>query len=163
MSLGFGNGRTAIGVSPHFGYSVTKWLDVAVNLNFNYISQRDIYIAQDKIRQTTIGPGSFIRLFPVNFLFAQVQFERNFMTQKYIPAPNSLYTLDKVKFNSNSLLLGAGYTSGRSPNNNSYYYLSILFDVLKEPNSPYTDSYNRTIPIIRAGYNIALFQGKNKD
>ncbi len=41
--------------------------------------------------------------------------------------------------------------------------LELLFDVLKEPNSPYTDSYNRTIPIIRAGYNIALFQGKNKD
>jgi hypothetical protein len=34
-----------------------------------------------------------------------------------------------------------------------------LFDVIKNINSPYTDNLGRATPIIRAGYNVALFQG----
>jgi hypothetical protein len=162
IAFAVGSGRTAFGLSPHFGYSINKWLDAAVTVNFNYISQRDNIVVNDKIRQTTIGPGAFVRIFPVNFLFVQAQYEHNFIKQKYIPAPSSYYPSEKVKVGANSLLLGAGYASGRSAGNNNYYYFSIYFDVLKEKYSPYRDSYGRTEPIIRAGYNIALFQGRNK-
>jgi hypothetical protein len=54
--------------------------------------------------------------------------------------------------------VGAGYTQGRIPGNNGFFYLSVLFDVSGNKNSPYTDNYGRTIPIIRAGINIPLFK-----
>jgi len=52
-------------------------------------------------------------------------------------------------------LLGAGYISSRS-GKNSFTYLSILFDVLKNPYSPYVDGYGKIIPVVRAGINIGL-------
>ncbi|MCW3090604.1 MAG: hypothetical protein JWP81_1673 [Ferruginibacter sp.] len=159
VNASFFNGTTALGVTPYFGYSITNWLDAAVSLNFNYISQRDVYTYGDKERQTIVGPGAFVRVFPVKFLFAQAQFEHNFLTQKYIQAPNSSYTRDKFTTDVNSLLLGIGYASGREAYNKSYYYISLSFDVLKLANSPYVDNLQRGIPIINAGFNIALFQG----
>ncbi|MEP6615456.1 MAG: hypothetical protein ABJA57_02705 [Ginsengibacter sp.] len=161
VTASFFNGATVLGVTPHFGYSVTNWLDAALVFNFNYTSQRDYQEYGDKLRQTVYGPGAFIRLFPVRFLFAQAQFEHNFLHLRYIPATNGTYLPNKVTLNANSLLVGAGYTGGRSVGNNSYYYISILFDVLGDKNSPYVDNLNRGIPIIRAGYNIGLFQNRH--
>lgn len=157
VTVSFYTGGTALGVSPYFGYSLTKWLDAAVSLNFLYTGQRDQF--QNKYRQTDLGPGAFIRIFPVQPLFAQVQFEHNFEKLKVIPATGGTY---KDKVDVNSLLLGAGYAGGRSPGNKSYYYFSIMFDALKLANSPYVDSYGRLIPVIRAGFNIALFQGNHR-
>lgn len=161
INASFFNGTTALGVSPYFGYSLTKWLDAAVSVNVNYISQRNFY-DDGKLRQTTLGPGAFIRIFPVNFLFVQAQFEHNFMTIKDIPPSTANYPTEKYKTEANSLLLGVGYASGREGGNKTYYYMSLSFDVLKRPNSPYVDNLQRTIPIINAGFNIALFQGKNR-
>ena len=150
----FYTGGTVLGVSPHFGYSLTNWLDAAVSLNFIYTGETDQY--NYKYRQTNIGPGAFIRVFPINFLFAQAQFEHNFQTLKIIPPGSNSY---KLKEDVNSLLLGAGFATGREAGNNTYYYFSVMFDALKLTNSPYVDSYGRLIPVIRAGFNIALFQG----
>lgn len=158
VTVSFFNGATVLGLTPHFGYSLTNWFDAALVFNFNYTSQRDYQEYGDKLRQTVYGPGAFIRLFPVRFLFAQAQFEHNFLHLNYIPARNGAFLPDHVTLNANSLLLGGGYTSGRTAGNNSYYYLSVLFDVLAEKNSPYVDNLQRSIPIIRAGYNIGLFQ-----
>ncbi len=155
VTLSFYTGGTTIGVSPYIGYSLTKWLDAAVSLNFVYQGNKDVY--GNKARQTNLGPGAFVRLFPVNFLYAQAQYEHNFINYKYIPqGGGGSY---KYKTDVNSLLLGAGYSSGRGEGSNTYFYLSVLFDVLQLPNSPYVDSYGRLIPVIRAGYNIGLFQG----
>jgi hypothetical protein len=150
----FYTGGTTLGVSPHLGYSITNWLDAAVSLNFVYNGQRDEY--DTKYRQTNLGPGAFVRVFPVKFLFAQVQYEHNFQKLKIIPPGGTSYKLTE---DVNSLLLGAGIATGRERGNNTYYYLSVMFDALKLPNSPYVDSYGRLIPVIRAGFNIALFQG----
>jgi len=159
ITLQFGNQVTTLGVSPYFGYSITKWLDAAVALNFNYTSQRDNVVFDDKIRQTVYGPGAFIRVFPLRFLFAQAQYEFNFIKLKYIPAPNSGYKKETHSLDAHSLLVGGGYAGGRE-RSNSFYYLCVLWDVGQSKNSQYKDSYNRTVPIIRAGYNIALFQGR---
>lgn len=157
LTLSFYTGGTTLGVSPYFGYSLTKWLDAAVNLNFVYQGQKDPY--GNKYRQTNFGPGAFVRIFPIDFLYAQVQYEHNFISSKYIPQGGSSY---KYKTDVNSLLLGAGYSSGRREGSNTYFYLSVMFDVLQLPNSPYVDSYGRLIPVIRAGYNIGLFQGRQR-
>lgn len=157
LTVSFYTGGTALGVSPHLGYSFTKWLDAAVSLNFLYTGENDGF--NTRYRQTVVGPGAFVRIFPVQFLFLQSQFEHNFLTLKELPptGPSKKYKEDV-----NSLLLGAGYSSGRSRGNNSYYYISVMFDALKLQNSPYVDSRGRLIPVIRAGFNIALFQGKGE-
>lgn len=162
VNLGFSNYSTNLGVSPQFGYSLTNWADAGINMNFSYVSQRDYHVGGDKLRQTIIGPGVFVRLFPVNFLFASAQFEYNFIRYKYIPASGSGYTPDKLHLQVPSLLLGAGYAGGRQNGNNTYYFFSVSWDVMADKNSPYVDAYGRLVPVIRAGYNIGLFQGRGR-
>lgn len=162
VSAGFSSYSTVLGVAPQFGYSLTDWLDAGVTLNLNYTSQRDYNYGGDKLRQTVYGPGAFVRLFPVKFLFASAQYEYNIIHLKYVPAPNSGYTPDKYNLNANSLLIGGGYAGGKEKGNNTYYYISVSWDIYGDKNSPYIDGYGRSNPIIRAGYNIGLFQGRRR-
>ena len=136
--LSFYTGGTVLGMSPHLGYSLTNWLDAAVSFNFVYTGETDPY--QNKYREYDYGPGAFVRIFPIPFLFAQAQYEHNFQ-QIDIYSGNSTY---HYKQDVNSLLVGAGFASGRMKGNNTYYYFSIMYDALQLPNSPYMDSYGRS-------------------
>ena len=174
ITLSFFNGQTLLGANPMFGYKLADWVDAGLAFNFLYNGSRDYYEFNDKVRQTVFGPGVFARLYPVRFLFVQGQIEHNFTTIKYIPSPGSVnYIKDKRKADASSLLLGAGFAQGRDPGSNSFYYISLLFDVLKNINSPYVNvnydpanpSQQRITmaPIIRAGVNIGLFQGRYRN
>ena len=160
LTASFFNGTTSLGISPYFGYSINRFVDVAVSVNVNYTSQRDYYEYGDKIRQTVYGPGAFVRLYPVRFIFAQAQYEHNFIKYRYVPADNVNYLTSSQKVDANSFLIGGGYTSGREGKGSTFYYVSILWDISRLPESPYVDGLQRPFPIIRAGYNIALFQGE---
>lgn len=160
VNAGFSSYSTILGITPQFGYSLTNWADAGITFNLNYTSQKDYSDYGDKLRQTVYGPGAFVRVFPVRFLFASAQYEYNMIHVKYIPANNGSIESDKYNLNANSLLLGAGYAGGRENGGNTYYYFSISWDVLGDRNSPYLDGYGRSNPIIRAGYNIGLFQGR---
>jgi hypothetical protein len=162
VNLGFSSYSTSLGIAPQFGYSLANWADVGVNVNVNYTSQRDYYTYGDKLRQTVYGPGAFVRLFPLNFLFATAQYEYNMIHLKYIPGVNSTYVPAKNSVSASSLLLGGGYAGGRQKGNNTYYFISVSWDILGDKNSPYIDGLSRSIPVIRAGYNIGLFQGRNR-
>ena len=153
VTASFFTGGTVLGVSPHLGYSLTPWLDAAFSFNLIYTGQTDPY--GNKLRQTNIGPGAFVRLFPINFLFAQAQYEHNFQITKVMPSGMDSY---RLKEDVNSLLIGAGYSSSRQKGSNSYYYFSVMFDALQLKGSPYVDSYGRLVPVIRAGFNVALFR-----
>ncbi len=156
VGLGFFNNTFFAGVGPYFGYSINKYVDAAVGLNFNYLSQRDDFTTL-KVRQSIIGPSAFVRLYPVKFLFAHAQYEYNFIKQKQIYGngiPDIIF-----KDEAPSVLIGPGFASGRDTDNKTFFYFSVLFDVLKRQNSPYTDNFGRIIPIYRIGMNIALFQG----
>lgn len=161
FNLGFGNRSTSLGISPQLGYSVTNWLDAGITVNVNYVSQRDNSVILDKLRQTTYGPGAFVRVFPINFLFATAVGEYNWIHQKYIPAQSGAPSIVN-NISAPSLLVGGGYASGRQKGSNSYYYLSVTWDIAGDQNSPYIDAYNRSVPIIRAGYNIGLFQNRGR-
>lgn len=156
VALGLGSGNFSVGVGPYFGYSINKYIDAAVGLNYSYLSQRDYYTTQ-KNRQSVIGPSAFVRLYPVKFLFAHAQYEYNFIKYKQIYGNGIADNIYKIK--APSFLIGPGFASGRDAYSKSFYYISVLFDVLKNKNSPYTDNLGRVTPIIRAGYNVALFQG----
>ena len=158
VALGLGSGNFSIGLGPYAGYSINKYIDVAVGLNYSYISQRDFNTTL-KLRQSVIGPSAFVRLYPVKFLFAHAQYEYNFITLKQIYGrgiPDEVY-----KINVPSFLIGPGFASGRDSYNKTFYYITVLFDVMKNINSPYTDNQGRITPVFRAGYNIALFQGNS--
>lgn len=158
LTLAFYTGGTTLGVSPYLGYSLTKWLDAALSVNVIYQGQKDY--SGIKYRQTNIGPGAFVRVFPVDFLYLQGQYEHNFINLKVIEP--GVGTVARGKTDVNSVLLGAGYSSGRSEGNNTFYYFSVLFDVAQQPNSPYVDAGRRMIPVVRAGFNIGLFQGRQR-
>jgi hypothetical protein len=162
LNVSFFNGTTALGVNPFFGYNINRFIDVALSMNVSYISQRDYQYDGDKLRQNILGPGAFVRIFPVKFLFAQAQYEHNFIRYKYFYPSGSGQPSEKYRFEPNSLLLGAGYANGRE-NGKTFYYFSVLFDVLRQPNSPYTDNNNRSMPLFRAGFNIGLFDGGKSD
>ncbi len=158
VSAGFSSYSTVLGISPQLGYSLTDWLDAGITLNLNYTSLRNY---GDKLRQTVYGPGAFVRLFPVNFLFVSAQYEYNLIHLKYITA-NSGFPVPGNNVNASSLLLGGGYAGGKEKGNNTYYYISVSWDIFGDKNSPYVDGYGRSNPIIRAGYNIGLFQGRRR-
>lgn len=161
ISLGFSNNSFQAGASPFFGYSIAPWIDAGITVNYNYVSYRDVYItgSDDKLRRSTYGGGAFTRIYPVRFLFLQGQFEHNFITQKYIPGNGGTTQKDKVE--ANSLLLGAGFASGRYPGSGqAFFYLSVLFDVLNNEYSPYKRSDGSILPIIRGGVQVPLFQGR---
>jgi hypothetical protein len=172
VSLAFYNSTFLIGASPIFGYKLANWMDAGVVVNYTYASQRDVKEFDDRLKQSVYGGGLFTRIYPLNFLFLQGQFEHNFTTLKYDPAPNSfLYLPTRQTVEANSLLVGAGYTEGRRRGSNTFFYVAVLVDVLKNVNSPYVDLvYNpttgqyvaRAVPIIRAGINVGLFEGGNR-
>jgi hypothetical protein len=161
ISLGYGGGSSYstfnIGLHPHFGYTLAKWIDIGTVANFEYQSQKDYY--NNKYRTTIYGLGAFTRIFPVHFLFIQAEPEYNFIAQKTIPY-NSGTTLRET-LHAPSFLVGGGYTTSRS-DKNSFTYLSILVDVIKNINSPYVDGYGNFLHIIRAGVNIGLNRRKRK-
>lgn len=163
ISLAFYNNTFLVGGSPVFGYSLTNWADLGLVVNYNYTSYRDVsyYGSNDKLRQSVYGGGSFIRIYPVRFLFAQAQFEHNFIKQKYIPAGSGSSTVEK--YEANSFLVGGGYTTNRyADSGQPFFYVAVLFDIAKSTYSPYTDAYDRAIPIVRAGVQVPLFQGKER-
>ena len=159
ISLAFYNNTFLVGGSPVFGYSITNWADLGIVINYNYTSYRDYnYVFNDKLKQYVYGGGTFIKLYPVRFLFVQGQYEYNFIKQKFIP---NVGTTQEYKAEAGSFLVGGGYTTGRfGRGGNPFFYLAVLFDISNNANSPYTDGYGRTIPIIRGGIQIPLFQGK---
>jgi hypothetical protein len=166
VSLGFGSGYFLGGINPVLGYNVTKWLDAGIAVNYTYTQQRYLtydYAGNynnDKARQSVYGGGVFARIFPVHFLFAQAQLEHNFIDFKYYP-PNG-GDVQKESRNATSLLVGPGYTSGRNAGG-AYGYLAVLWDVMKNPGSPYLDNFGNMTPQVRAGINIPLFRGGHRN
>ena len=163
ISLAFYSNTFLIGGSPVLGYSITNWADLGIVINYNYTVYRDYQVFDDRLKQQNFGGGPFVKLYPLRFIFAQAQYEYNFLRLKYIPPPNYGLPKEKDGLEAKSFLIGGGYTTGRMGRGGSpHYYLAILFDVLHEPGSPYTDAYGRSIPIIRGGVQIPLFQGGGK-
>lgn len=163
ITASFYSGGSVLGISPTFGYSINKIIDAGVIANFTYSGQRDY--SGDKYRQFVYGPGIYTRIFPIKMIFVQGTFEHNFIAQTYKPAYNG--PTEKFKYDVNSFLVGGGYASGREGVGDMFYFISIMVDVIKNPNSPYVeilqDGSLRAQPIIKAGIQIPLFQGNGRN
>lgn len=163
-TLSFYSGGSVIGANPYIGYSINKFIDAAFVVNFTYTGERPY--SGEKIRQYVYGPGAFVRIYPIKMIFLHASYEHNFLSVKYIPPSGSGYSTQKFKEQSNSYLLGAGYCNGRQSKGDFFYYFSVMWDVKKDLYSPYTEQLQdgsiRAVPIIRAGIQLPIFQGKNK-
>lgn len=162
ISLAFYSNTFLIGGNPVLGYSLTDWADAGIVINYNYTSYRDYNgLYSNKLHQSVYGGGGFVKLYPVRFLFAQAQLEHNYIRQKFLQSGSDY--VQTAKADVSSFLIGGGYTSGREGRGGEpFYYLAVLFDVSHNINSPYTDGFGRTIPIIRAGLQVPLFQGGHR-
>lgn len=158
LNLSFFGNTLMLGGSPVIGYSVTNFLDAGLVVNYNYTRYRDYDgVINDKLQQYIYGGGAFARLYPVRFIFLQAQLEQNSIRQRFTPAGG---TSRRIAVSAPSTLIGGGYTSGRQGRRGApFFYLSLMFDVGGDINSPYTDSYGRSTPIVRGGVQIPLFQG----
>jgi len=156
ISLGFGSGNFGVGANPEIGYSLLQWLDGGVVFNLNYNSQRyyDAYSGADigKVSSFNYGAGVFVRAYPVNFLFVQLQPEENWINYNTKDFSTNIHLKSKV--NAASLIGGIGY-SQRVVTQGSYFFM-IGLDLLTNENSPYRDSYNHALPIIRGGFDVYL-------
>lgn len=156
LNLGIAGNSFNLGLNPEIGYSIANWLDAGMSFNVNYFSQNASDYNSIRYRNLSLGGGPFIRLWPVNFLHVQVQPELNWISssQKNMVSNQS----NTYKFNSSSLLVGIGYGSRVIADH--YSYITLMIDVLQNPNSPYRDRYNDPLPVFRAGFGFYLSKGQ---
>ena len=152
LNLSLGNRYFNVGVNPELGYSITKWLDAGVALNINYFSQNASDFSNTRFRNFNYGAGTFLRIWPVNFLHLQVQPEYNWISssQKNVISGATA----KYNYHAGSLLVGIGY--GSRIVGSQYSYVTLMIDVLQNINSPYRDQFNDPLPVFRAGFGVYL-------
>lgn len=156
LNLSLGNRFFNIGINPELGYSVTKWLDAGVALNINYFSQNANEFSSYRFRNFNYGAGTFLRVWPVNFLHLQVQPEYNWISSSRKEVISG--QTDKFNLNAGSLLVGIGY--GSRMVGSQYSYVTLMIDVLQNINSPYRDQFNDPLPVFRAGFGMYLNRKK---
>lgn len=154
IGLTFGS-FTFINVSPQVGYRFNKTLAAGIGINGIYTSQKFFTNGQEdyKISQGIIGLNVFGRVYPVDFLFVQVQPEANYRFGKIKYYQSNLPETKLDALIVPSLLLGGGIVI---PSGGGSLIISMSYDALNRPNSPYG---NR--PVYNIGYNFNLGGGRN--
>lgn len=152
LNLGVSGSSFNIGLNPELGYSVTRWLDAGFAVNFNYYAQNASEFSNIRFQNINYGAGVFARIWPVNFIFFQVQPEYNWISssQKNVTTQQT----NRFNYSAESILVGIGY--GTRMVGSRLSYVSLLIDVLQNPNSPYRDAYNDPLPVFRAGFGVYL-------
>ena len=152
LALGYASYTFNVGATPEIGYTIAPWLDAGLAFNLNYQTvSANFYNGNTGVKTFNYGGGPFVRLYPINFLFLQGQFEHNWLSEKINYGGGSNQTF---KFQSNSFLAGIGYSQriiGQSS-----FYTALMIDLMTDRNSPYRDYNNAAIPILRAGFNFYL-------
>lgn len=166
LSFGQQGSGIIIGANPMYGYTIKKWLDVASVLNIQYNKFQIDANALLNGRQRNmflLGTGISTRVYPLNFVFLQVQPEINFISIKEKPIPFLGATGPTITTNKlvPSILVGGGYKQGFN-GGRTFSYVSLLFDVAGNSNSPYKDIFGNIVPIFRIGMNFSLADLNNK-
>lgn len=146
---------TLINLNPQVGYRFNRFLGAGLGMNLVYASQKEKYNGQEysKTVQGITGLNTFVRFYPIQNILIQVQPEANYtfgntkyyMDQNFQPInPPFKSKLDAEIIP--SLLMGGGLAT---PAGRGAMLLTVMYDVLQDPNSPYG---NR--PIVNIGYNF---------
>lgn len=139
-ALSFGT-VTYVGLAPIIGYKITdRW---SVGVGASYFYYRDNYW---NYSNSIYGGLLMSRYLVFKGVFVEGNFEENNQVI-YALKPNGDLTTQRDWIP--SLLLGGGYS--QEIGGHSALFISILYDVIQNPNSQYY-----RIPVIRAGIGIGL-------
>ena len=165
LVLGGGAGSFQFGINPEIFKRVNNYIDIGSATNIFFQSFNPTLgngLQGTSSRSFQLGTGGFARIWPLEKFFIQVQPEYNYTWSRY----KNRSTLDinsgasrSIGFGAESLLAGIGY-GNRSENGMTYF--SVMIDLLKNPNSPYRDGFNRADPIIRAGFAFPILRSKRE-
>ena len=165
LVIGGGAGSFQLGLNPEVYKRVNDFVDLgaATNLFFqSFNPNMSNGLVGNSSRSFQLGVGGFTRIWPLEKFFIQVQPEYNYTWSRF----KDRSTLDinsgasrSIGFGAESLLAGIGYGT-RSENGMTYF--SVMIDLLKNPNSPYRDGFNRADPIIRAGFAFPILRSKRE-
>ena len=151
--LGGGSGSFQIGLNPELVKSYNQYLDLGAAVNLYYASYHSISMisGDSKSNNMQIGMGAFMRAWPIEQLFIQIQPEYNWT---FTNAKNlSQGTSGSSSVSAPSVLAGVGY--GRR-NENGFSYFSIMFDLVNSQQSPYRMGQLTAQPILRAGFGFPI-------
>jgi hypothetical protein len=136
FGLAFGNYSTLVNVSPQIGYRFNRYLAAGAGVNFIFSSYKYDFgdINQNYKEQYGVtGLNVFGRVYPIEYIFVQVQPEANYTWLKYhfyngepdVKLPNKIVP---------SLLggIGAAIPAGRG-----YFIVMANYDLLQNERSPY--------------------------
>jgi hypothetical protein len=165
LVIGGGAGSFQLGLNPEVYKRVNDFVDLGASTNLFFQSfnpNMSNGLVGNSSRSFQLGVGGFTRIWPLEKFFIQVQPEYNYTWSRY----KNRSTLDinsgasrSIGFGAESLLAGIGYGT-RSENGMTYF--SVMIDLLKNPNSPYRDGFNRADPIIRAGFAFPILRSKRE-
>ena len=132
LGVQFGS-YTFVNVSPQVGYHFNKHFEAGAGVNLQYVSQKvyDQY-GNDFYKESyyVFGGNLFARVFPVRPVFLQIQPEYNWINAR-LKYYNSSYPVQKYTAHAPSLLVGIGASFDGG-------LISIMYDVLQNPASPYS-------------------------
>ena len=142
--LGFSSGSGAIGVSPMVGYKLNNYVDAGMGVNLIY--HYNNYYTRN--RAFNVGLMPFVRAFPINNFFAQLQFEQGWINGSHLSGG----TKTKYNYDYQALIGSVGYAN--RVNGRVGFFMSVGIDLLKHPNSPYRYSDGTIMPVISTGVNF---------
>jgi hypothetical protein len=155
LVIGGGAGSFQLGLNPELYQRVNDYIDLGAATNLFFQSFNPTIsngLSGTSTRSFQLGAGAFTRIWAFEKFFLQIQPEYNNTWSRFKDRGTDGINAGasrSISFGATSLLAGFGYGS-RSENGMTYF--SVMIDLLKNPNSPYRDSYNRADPIIRAGF-----------
>jgi len=165
LVLGGGAGSFQFGINPEIFKHVNEYIDLGAATNLFFQSFNPTIsngLSGTSSRSFQLGAGAFTRIWPLEKFFIQVQPEYNYTWSRFKDrGTESVYAgaSRSIHFGAESLLAGIGYGT-RSENGMTYF--SVMIDLLKNPNSPYRDGFNRADPIVRAGFAFPILSAKKK-
>ncbi len=146
FGLGFGSVSTLVNVSPQIGYRFNRYLAAGAGVNFIYSSYKYQWEGY-KEQFGVAGLNIFGRVYPIDYIFLQVQPEANFTWVKYKfdDGRPDVKLDDKIV---PSLLggIGAAIPAGRGA-----FIVMAQYDLLQNERSPYG---NRAF--FNFGYNLGF-------
>ncbi len=154
--IGGGSGWFQLGLNPELSKRMNQWVDIGGAVNLLYSASNPNFLSSTRTRSFQFGVGGFTRIWPAERFFLQVQPEYNWnWTNMKDMSTNSETSGSsrKIRYGAESILAGIGYGS-RSEHGMTYF--TLMIDLLKNPNSPYRDGYNRADPFVKAGFALPI-------
>jgi hypothetical protein len=157
--IGGGAGSFQLGLNPEMYKRINDYVDIGAATNLFFQSFNPTIsngLPGTSSRSFQLGVGGFTRIWPIEQFFIQIQPEYNYTWSRFKDRGTEGVNAGasrSIRFGAESLLAVIGYGT-RSDNGMTYF--SVMIDLLKNPNSPYRDSYNRADPIIRAGFTFSI-------